>query len=151
MTWSKVENADVAEIAEMELISFSDPWTEQMFLDTFDFPQYRFFKLTDGGKIVGYVCYYIVADSEAHIASVCVAPELRGRGIGGELMKNTVNECTAEGIYDLTLEVRTSNSAALALYASCGFKSVGIRPKYYADGEDAEIMWLNAQKDIFGG
>jgi hypothetical protein len=44
----------------------------------------------------------------------------------------------------MTLEVRVSNAAAIAMYRRFGFAPSGVRPDYYADdGEDALIMWAH--------
>ena len=79
---------------------------------------------------------------EAHITNVAIAPAYRGQGVGSQMMEEIIRVVKEQGITSMTLEVRPSNTAALALYAKFGFKSVGRRPHYYQDnGEDAEIMW----------
>ena len=54
-----------------------------------------------------------------------------------------IDECLAEGVTDITLEVRVSNDPAIALYRSFGFEEAGVRRRYYQDGEDALIMWTH--------
>ena len=64
----------------------------------------------------------------------------RADEIAGELIEAMIERAGPEQSF--TLEVRTSNAPAIALYERYGFKSVGTRPRYYADtGEDAIIMW----------
>lgn len=141
MSWEKVESADIERICELENASFVDPWTENMFQDVLNEEAYRFFKLTEDGIIVGYMCYFVIVGEEAHITSVCVDSAYRRHGIGKKMFEHMRWECRNEGITSMTLEVRVSNSAAINLYEKAGFVSFGIRPKYYLDGEDALIMW----------
>ena len=58
------------------------------------------------------------------------------------LMEAIIKEARQRKLYSLTLEVRVSNIGAIKLYENFGFKSAGVRPKYYPDGEDAMILWL---------
>ena len=58
------------------------------------------------------------------------------------MMAEIIQAAKQRGAVRMTLEVRPSNTAALALYTAFGFKSAGRRPHYYQDnGEDAIIMW----------
>jgi ribosomal-protein-alanine N-acetyltransferase len=74
--------------------------------------------------------------------NVAVAPERRRAGVARGLISKLVEE--AGGKLSFTLEVRVSNSAAITMYKMLGFRSAGVRPRYYQDnGEDALIMWLD--------
>ena len=78
---------------------------------------------------------------EADIMNVAVSPAFRRRGIAAELLERLKNDLKAEGVYSLTLEVRASNDAAIALYALLGYVQVGRRPGYYHNPkEDALIL-----------
>jgi [ribosomal protein S18]-alanine N-acetyltransferase len=74
--------------------------------------------------------------------NIAVAPEQRRHGIAGRLLEHLFEE--ARGVLPFTLEVRVSNHGAIAMYERFGFRSAGVRPRYYHDnGEDALIMWLD--------
>ena len=74
--------------------------------------------------------------------NIAVLPEMRGRGLGEELLRAMLEQGTKMGIIYWTLEVRVSNIAAIKLYEKVGFTSAGIRPGYYEKPrEDANIMW----------
>ena len=74
--------------------------------------------------------------------NVAVAPERRRRGIASRLISRLFDEAGDE--LPFTLEVRVSNRDAIAMYERLGFRSAGVRPRYYQDnGEDALIMWLD--------
>ena len=83
-----------------------------------------------------------VLGNEGHITNVAVDLDYQGQGMGRKLMEKLVEAVKPLGVDSMTLEVRPSNTRALALYEKLGFKSVGRRPKYYTQPvEDAEIMW----------
>jgi [ribosomal protein S18]-alanine N-acetyltransferase len=87
-----------------------------------------------------------VADlaGDAHVLTVAVVPEARRRGTATRLVRHLVAVAVEElGSARITLEVRRSNAAARALYAGCGFGEAGVRPGYYADGEDAVVLWCD--------
>jgi ribosomal-protein-alanine N-acetyltransferase len=74
--------------------------------------------------------------------NVAVAPERRRRGVATRLIAQLLDEAGSE--LPFTLEVRVSNRDAIAMYEKLGFRSAGVRPRYYQDnGEDALIMWLD--------
>ena len=93
--------------------------------------------------VAGYVGVWFMAD-EAHVTSIAVREELRGRGLGELLMLGTMEMAIARGAQRVTLEARVSNFPAHALYEKYGFIKDGIRRRYYADNhEDAVIMTVD--------
>jgi len=78
------------------------------------------------------------------VTSVAVAPDHQRMGIGRVLLAALCRDAEHRGLVAMTLEVRVSNAAAIALYRRFGFAPSGVRPGYYADdGEDALIMWIH--------
>jgi ribosomal-protein-alanine N-acetyltransferase len=95
----------------------------------------------DDAPIVGYGGLWLMVD-EAHVTSVAVRPEFRGRGLGQLLMLALFDIAQQRDARWLTLEVRLSNTGAQNLYKKLGFHEAGIRPRYYTDNnEDAVVMW----------
>jgi [ribosomal protein S18]-alanine N-acetyltransferase len=91
--------------------------------------------------VVGYGGLWLMVD-EAHVTSVAVRPEFRGRGLGELLMVCLLETAIGCGVRWVTLEVRMSNTTAQSLYRKLGFRQAGIRPRYYTDNnEDAVVMW----------
>lgn len=81
---------------------------------------------------------------EAHIGTLAVHPEYRGRSIARRLLAKVLLEATRLGATHALLEVRACNQDALHLYNKFGFAVVGVRKGYYQDaGEDALLMTLN--------
>ena len=92
-------------------------------------------------RIVGYLGLWEIID-EAHITNLAVHPDFRRKGVAKLLLFDALEQCYKEKIKYLTLEVRVSNEGAINLYESFGFKSLGVRKKYYQNNnEDALIMW----------
>jgi ribosomal-protein-alanine N-acetyltransferase len=93
--------------------------------------------------LAGYAGLWLMID-EAHVTTIAVRPEFRGRGLG-ELLLVALTEIAIDiNARWLTLEVRVSNNVAQALYRKYGFKPAGVRQRYYSDNhEDALIMWTD--------
>jgi ribosomal-protein-alanine N-acetyltransferase len=91
--------------------------------------------------LVGYGGLWLMMD-EAHITTLGVSPEYRGKGLGEFLLIGLIDVAMALGASWLTLEVRISNKTAQNLYEKYTFKVSGRRKGYYTDNnEDAYIMW----------
>ncbi len=93
----------------------------------------------DGLMLAGYVGTWVV-DGQMQILKVAVEPECRRRGIARGLLARAAADARDLGAHEATLEVRASNTGAQALYKALGFESLGVRPRYYSDHEDAVIM-----------
>lgn len=101
----------------------------------------------DAPALLGLGCYWAILD-EAHITVLAVDPHYQRRGLGKWLLVNLLGDACDRALTRATLEVRPSNSRALALYESFGFETLGRRRRYYADGEDALILWQNSLKTV---
>ena len=92
------------------------------------------------GVAVGYVGCQTVLD-EGYITNVAVSPDCRRQGGGRALIGTLVSHAGAQGLAFVTLEARTSNMPAIALYENAGFQKVGVRKNFYtAPVEDALLM-----------
>ena len=133
------EEKDISAICQIEQESFSDPWSEGMFLDTLRFPVYHTCLVEDGGQVCGYGCLIILFE-DAELANIAVAPTYRGKGVGKLLMEKMHAYAKSLGAERMLLEVRVSNQSAIGLYEKYGYEKYGLREHYYADGEDAHLM-----------
>ena len=131
------------EVAELERICFSVPWSRNMLAEELDNLLSAFLvALDDNDKVVGYAGVQIILD-EGYITNVAVRPECRRQGVAAKLLQVFLDFAKANKLAFLTLEVRASNYDAIALYGSRGFRSVGRRKNYYEHPkEDAIIMTL---------
>lgn len=129
--------AHLAAVAELETLCFSDPWSTDALAEELHNPCAHFLTALDGDTVVGYLGCHHVAD-EGFIANVAVHPSHRRRGIARTLVIAAVEQ--GSSLSRITLEVRASNIAAIALYESLGFVKDGVRPRFYAHPtEDACI------------
>jgi len=134
---------DVDAVHEIEVRCFSTPWSKESFVQELSTNKLaRYMVLELDGKIVAYGGFWIVVD-EAHITNIAVDPSMRRLGLGKTLVQGMIDEIRKTDLYNVTLEVRASNTPAYKLYAGFGFVEVGRRPGYYqSPKEDAVIMWL---------
>ena len=135
-------NADhLDEIAELEQVCFSTPWSRNMLAEELDNACSAFLvALDDGGHVAGYAGLQVILD-EGYITNVAVQPEYRRQGVAGQLLAVFLSFAKGNHLAFLTLEVRASNYGAIALYGGLGFRSVGRRKNYYEHPkEDAIIM-----------
>ena len=130
----------VSAVAELEKLCFSAPWSERSIASELT-NEYSLWLVEErDGVAVAYVGSQS-CPPEADVMNVAVAPAFRRQGIGEGLMIALVDALRDKGMESLTLEVRSSNSPAIALYDRLGFTEVGRRPNYYTDPrEDALIM-----------
>ena len=95
--------------------------------------------VAEEGAIVGY-CDGFLAGEGGDVASIAADPARRGEGIGRALLSAFLREARVRGASLIHLEVSIANAPALALYRALGFRRVGTRRRYYADGTDAAVM-----------
>ena len=133
--------SDLPAVLSVERRSFPTPWSLAMFVLELSKPSGICLAASVDDELVGYlVCSRY--DQAWHLMNVAVAPERRRVGIASRLLDQLVEEAGRE--LPFTLEVRVSNRAAITMYEQLGFRSAGVRPRYYQDnGEDALIMWLD--------
>ena len=103
---------------------------------------YCFYMVAEAdGEVVGCAGFTNICN-EANIDNVVVAESHRNRGIARALLNELISRGEADGVETFTLEVRVSNAAAIRVYERLGFRSEGIRPRFYEKPvEDALIMW----------
>jgi ribosomal-protein-alanine N-acetyltransferase len=132
---------DLAEVAAMEAGLQPRPWSERAFRDEVDAENRIYFVAAAGDRVVGFGGVMVIGD-EAHVTNLLVAQHTRRLGIGRRLMLTLTEAAVDMGARHLTLEVRTANEAARAMYSRLGLAPVGVRPRYYGD-DDALILWAH--------
>ncbi len=91
--------------------------------------------------IVGFVLGSRQTPQQARILLFSVAKAKRRRGIGDALLKRFILQCLIDGIREVTLEVRVSNTTAIQFYRNRGFRLVDQLASYYTDNEDGYVMY----------
>ncbi len=133
--------ADLPRIHRIELASYEYPWSLGNFADSLG-AGYSMWVHEAEGEVIGYYAM-MAAAGEAHLLNLTIAPIWRRHGLGRDLLDHCLARASDHKAESLFLEVRTSNTAAIALYRSSGFTDLAVRRGYYpARGgrEDALIM-----------
>ena len=140
MTIEIMKSSHVAQIAYLEKICFSDPWSERSIASELDNKLAFWLVAAEGETVAGYIGSQTVME-ETDMMNVAVHPDFRRRGIAEVLINTLVANLKNMGSHCLTLEVRASNAPAISLYEKLGFSEIGRRKNYYRNPrEDALIL-----------
>lgn len=134
-------------VAQLQHLSFTSPWSaESIAWELRETDVARLYVLEDGDALLAYCACWVIFD-ELHINSLAVTPAARRQGHARRLLAHVFAEVAASGVTAATLEVRRSNTAAVALYEGLGFRVEGIRLDYYQHPrEDALVLWNRGVK-----
>ena len=140
MTIIAMNESHIAQVAALEKLCFSDPWSENSVASELKNPLSCWLVAEEDGVVAGYVGSQTVMD-ESDMMNVAVHPDYRRKGISEALVAELVEALKKQESHCLTLEVRVSNEPAKALYEKLGFTQVGLRKNYYRNPkEDALIL-----------
>jgi ribosomal-protein-alanine N-acetyltransferase len=131
---------DLTEVLALERDNRPTPWSEGVFRDELA-AENRVYLAAEADSVVGFAGLMLVGE-EAHVTNLLVAPEWRRQGLGLGLMLALIDAAVGAGARHLTLEVRSTNEAAQAMYSRLGLAPIGIRRGYYGD-DDALILWAH--------
>ena len=132
--------AHVPQIAEIETLCFSDPWSENSVASELKNQLALWLVAEENEQVAGYIGSQTCGD-ETDMMNVAVHPNFRRKGIAEALVNTLVEELKAIDSHCLMLEVRASNVPAISLYEKLGFREVGRRKNYYRNPrEDALIL-----------
>jgi ribosomal-protein-alanine N-acetyltransferase len=133
---------DVPAVASVEGEVFPDPWPARLYLQEVGQPlRFQRVVLDAEGVLAAYLfaCWQV---DELHVLKIATHPHHQGRGLARALLALARSEAETHGGRGLILEVRPSNSRAIELYRTLGYRLIARRPHYYGDGEDAFVMYL---------
>lgn len=143
----KMKFEDTVGVSELEKICFASPWTLEGIREELDNDFSHFLVALKDDKVIGYIGVQEIC-GEAYITNICVLPGERRQGTARALLDCAVSGAKSRNCDFITLEVRKSNSAAIALYEKTGFKAVGCRKNFYTSPtEDALLYTLNFEKE----
>lgn len=143
----RMRMGDVERVTELDEKCFPAPWSIHAYRTEVNNPSAYYVVARVDDAIVGYAGMWIIMD-EAHITTIGVDPNFRGKKIGKRLLVNILDEAMHRGARRATLEVRRHNPPAQNLYHKYGFHQVAIRKGYYTNNnEDAFIMWIDDMLD----
>lgn len=139
----RLEKYDIDEVDKVAQNAYGNHhWSKEAFYSELSNKLAKYYVARNlQGDIVGFAGSWSIID-EAHITTIAVDSNYRRQHIGEVLLRAIIENCYAEKIKYLTLEVRESNLPAIKLYEKYGFQSFGVRKGYYQDNnENALIMW----------
>lgn len=141
ITYRPLDAAHAQMVAHLETeLMGTDAWSEALVLDELPRKDRVWWAAYDADDaLVGYAGGWIV-DGQVQILKVATVPAMRRCGIARSLLARIASDARDLGAKSCSLEVRASNESAQALYRALGFESIGMRPRYYSDREDAVIM-----------
>ena len=129
----------VAQVAELEKVCFSDPWSENSVRSELSNPLSVWLVAEENGVVRGYVGSQTVLD-ETDMMNIAVHPDFRRKGIAAALISELVGQLKERGSHILRLEVRESNAPAIALHESLGFAQLGLRKNYYRNPKENALI-----------
>ncbi len=135
---------DVAQMLQIEKMSYPEPWNSTQFLEEMNKSYSRVLVLTDDETdefVAGYIVYWVQVEGVS-LHNVAVDVKWRGLGFAKKMLHAMINEAVRDEIPKVILEVRVSNTGAIHLYQQLGFIKTHERQKFYKDGEAALVMEL---------
>lgn len=145
MIFEKVTAESVSDLLLIEERCHLTPWNREVFERCFKMG-YVTITVALATKMVGFLVYSLIAN-ECHILNLCIHPSFQRQGCGLALLNYVLDEVQARGGQIAFLEVRSSNTGAIALYDSVGFIKIGERKGYYICTNGREDAWVFA-KDL---
>ena len=152
LTIERMTIADVRAVTRIEALSFSTSWPASAFASELNDNKLAYYFVGHVGEreIVAYGGIWVILE-DAHVTTIAVLPDWRGRRYGEELLVKLIREAMDRGASYISLEARESNTVAQNLYRKYGFSIISTRRGYYSDnGENAVVMWAgNLKSDLY--
>ena len=137
----------VDEVLEIEKLSFTDPWSREMFRSELEIGGGTYARMAlREGMLVGYLLAVLIED-EAHLGNLAVHPSERRSGVGQRLLDDLLETALGSGITRITLEVRRSNENARKFYLRNDFIDVAMRKNYYRNPHEDAIVMLRSLRE----
>lgn len=149
LRWRRMNTKDIEQVHQLEALLFLSPWSKNLFLQEVAEKDGTLpVVVLDGKMITGYLIAYFFLE-EFHIANIGIAPAYQRKGIAFVMLDRLLRSAHRQGFVAAHLEVRKSNSHAIALYHKLGFEIVGLRKNYYEqEHEDALLMTCQLAKNL---
>lgn len=129
----------VDDIVNIENISFTVPWSKKTFLEAMESKHISTSVLEEDEAICGFCCMMAIG-CEAELLNIAVLPEHRRKGYAALLLEKELLSLSENGVEDVFLEVRESNSPARRLYERFGFCEIGVRKNYYSQPKENAVL-----------
>ena len=135
----RMQKEHIEKLASLEKLCFNEPWSKDSLTFELTNENAYFIVAVQDNHVLGYAGMHCILD-EGYITNIAVFSDFRRKGIGRKLLNYILNYAQKSNFALVTLEVRTSNYAAINLYKDLGFKQVGIRKNFYKKPEEDAIL-----------
>lgn len=128
-----LNQSHIQQVADIEQHAHISPWSEQTIALSFGPRSHNFGMFIKSGsfdELVGY-CFTDLVAGELSIENICITPIMQNKGLGKLLLSHVIDTAKQLKVYDILLEVRSSNKSAIKLYQAFGFSECGRRKAYY--------------------
>lgn len=139
MRIEEMSASHVGQVAELEKLCFSDPWSEKSVASELSNPLSLWLVAMEGERLAGYVGSQTVL-GETDMMNIAVHPDFRRQGVAITLIESLIAALRVHGSHCLTLEVRQSNEPARRLYGRMGFEAIGLRKNYYKNPKENALI-----------
>lgn len=141
ITVERMNSFNILGVKEISDLSFSSPWSLLSMEKELINKNAVYIVVKLGNKVVAFGGMWIIFD-ECHITNIAVHPDFRRNNFGDVIVENLIKIAKDMDVTSMTLEVRSSNIAAINLYKKHNFSIEGVRKNYYQHPrEDGYIMW----------
>ncbi|MBC7714966.1 MAG: ribosomal protein S18-alanine N-acetyltransferase [Rhizobacter sp.] len=141
---SELTSGALLVLSEMDQNHFPTPWSKEDWDHVLSAGQRLLISVEENKIILGFALFDVVsADSFAHLFKIVVTPDVRGKGIGKNLLIEALKVLKERDIKKIFLEVEEYNTHAIRLYESLGFKIIHKKKHFYSSGATALIMTLD--------
>jgi ribosomal-protein-alanine N-acetyltransferase len=133
---------DVGTMIKLVREAFGKDYSRDLFFEMGTLFPEEFMTVFDDSKLIGFLMGALTSPKEARVLIFVIDGQHRGKGIGSQVMSSFIDHCRKKGVERIRLEVKTTNENAIKLYRKFGFKAVDVLEKYYRDGNDGYLMYL---------
>jgi ribosomal-protein-alanine N-acetyltransferase len=137
-----MQSADLEQVLSIQNETGFQSWTLKQFQEEAELHYSLSIVAENKNQVAGYAVLHLMTD-EAELLAIAVSPEIQRQGIAQTLWDFAEKSLRKSHVRTCFLEVRPSNEKAKSFYLKNGFKIMGTRPRYYADGENALLMKMN--------
>lgn len=146
LLFRQMEITDLDRVVALEQSIFPQPWSANTVASELVDNHFSHCSIIEcAANVIGFAIYWRVA-GEGHLIRIAIEPAFRGKGLGQRFVAWLLEDMKKNKIENIYLEVRQSNRPAVRMYEHAGFEHVGIRRRYYEDGEDAVLMSLSLKE-----
>ena len=138
---SRFSEEHISAVAKIEAETFSEPWSESSLATLLTEAYPSFVLCEESAEVVGYLSSVRALD-EIEIINVAVRADRKRLGYGEALLRALDGYCAEHGISQISLEVRESNAAAIALYEKCGYTQAGVRKNFYRLPTESALVMI---------